>query len=140
MVHKEFRWCWHHVPTFEPYRVEGIFFPLILTSGHASQTMRTALTVLQSLTPNAQSVFKILAQYQIAHPKDEGNLSLSLSLSLSYISSLMIILSPCLYLCFGLSFLSSSSAMVAIIIIIIFLMVNQGCQGIPCMQCAGRSF
>ncbi|CAA6664155.1 unnamed protein product [Spirodela intermedia] len=58
MVHREFRWCWHHVPTFEP--------------GHAAQTARTALTVLQSLTPNAQSVFKALAEYQLAHPKEEG--------------------------------------------------------------------
>ncbi|XP_078445405.1 origin recognition complex second largest subunit 2 [Wolffia australiana] len=72
MVHTEFKWCWHHVPTFEPYKAEGVFFPLILASGHASQTMRTALTVLQSLTPNAQSVFKILARYQIDHPKEEG--------------------------------------------------------------------
>lgn len=72
MVHTQFNWCWYHVPTFAPYKVEGIFSPLILASGTAAQTTKTALVVLQSLTPNAQSVFKILAEYQLANEKEEG--------------------------------------------------------------------
>ncbi|XP_020586761.1 LOW QUALITY PROTEIN: origin of replication complex subunit 2-like [Phalaenopsis equestris] len=74
MVHTQFNWCWHHVPTFTPYKAEGVFFPLILTSGSAVQCARTATIVLQSLTPNAQSVYKVLAEYQLANEKEEGKL------------------------------------------------------------------
>uniref|UniRef100_A0A0E0G2D3 Origin recognition complex subunit 2 n=1 Tax=Oryza nivara TaxID=4536 RepID=A0A0E0G2D3_ORYNI len=56
MVHTQFKWSWYHVPTFAPYKVEGVFYPLILASGGHAQTMKTALVVLQSLTPNAQSM------------------------------------------------------------------------------------
>ncbi|KAK2992273.1 hypothetical protein RJ640_020266 [Escallonia rubra] len=58
MVHTQFNWCWYHVPTFAPYKVEGIFFPLILAHGGTTQSVKTASIVLQSLTPNAQNVFK----------------------------------------------------------------------------------
>ncbi|XP_008805253.1 origin of replication complex subunit 2 [Phoenix dactylifera] len=72
MVHTQFNWCWYHVPTFAPYKAEGVFLPLILASGGNAQTTKTALVILQSLTPNAQSVFKILAEYQLANEKEEG--------------------------------------------------------------------
>lgn len=74
MVHTQFNWCWYQVPTFVPYKVEGSFFPLILANCGSAQTTKTALVVLQSLTPNAQSVFKILAEYQLANEKEEGEL------------------------------------------------------------------
>ncbi|KAL8252084.1 hypothetical protein R6Q59_035777 [Mikania micrantha] len=72
MVHVQYNWCWHHVPTFAPYKVEGVFHPLILAHGGASQSVKTATIVLQSLTPNAQSVFKVLAEHQLAHHDEEG--------------------------------------------------------------------
>lgn len=72
MVHTQFNWCWCHVPTFAPYNAEGVYFPLILASGTAAQCARTAIIVLQSLTPNAQSVFKVLAEYLLANEKEEG--------------------------------------------------------------------
>ncbi|RLN12974.1 origin of replication complex subunit 2 [Panicum miliaceum] len=72
MVHNQYRWSWYHVPTFAPYKVECVFYPLILASGGHAQTTKTALVVLQSLTPNAQSVFRVLAQYQLANEKEEG--------------------------------------------------------------------
>lgn len=72
MVHTQFNWCWYHVPTFAPYKIEGIFFPLILAHGGTTQSTKTATLVLQSLTPNAQSVFKVLAEHQLAHPDEEG--------------------------------------------------------------------
>lgn len=25
MAHAQFNWCWYHVPTFSPYKVEGMF-------------------------------------------------------------------------------------------------------------------
>lgn len=75
MVHTQFKWCWYHVPTFTPYKVEGMFYPLILAHGGANQSVKTAAIVLQSLTPNAQSVFKILAEHQLSHPDEEGKFS-----------------------------------------------------------------
>lgn len=72
MVHTQFNWCCHHVPTFAPYKVETMFLPLILAHSGSGQTAKTAAIVLQSLTPNAQSVFKVLAEYQLAHPDEEG--------------------------------------------------------------------
>ncbi|CAJ1972676.1 unnamed protein product [Sphenostylis stenocarpa] len=71
MAHTQFNWCWYHVPTFAPYKVEGMFYPLILAHGNANQTVKTATIVLLSLTRNAQSVFKVLAEHQLSHP-DEG--------------------------------------------------------------------
>ncbi|KAG6476758.1 hypothetical protein ZIOFF_066005 [Zingiber officinale] len=82
MVHTQFKWSWHHVPTFAPYKAEGNFFPLILANYGNAQTTKTALVVLQSLTPNAQSVFKILAEHQLANEKEgESNHNTLFSLS-----------------------------------------------------------
>ena len=78
MVHTQLKWCWYHVPTFAPYKVEGMFCPLILAHGSGAQNVKTAAIVLQSLTPNAQSVFKLLAEHQLAHPDDEGKFLFSL--------------------------------------------------------------
>ncbi|OVA13991.1 Origin recognition complex [Macleaya cordata] len=72
MVHTQFNWCWYHVPTFAPYKVEGVFFPFILACSGTAQNAKTAAIVLQSLTPNAQSVFKVLAEHQLAHSDEEG--------------------------------------------------------------------
>ncbi|EYU36296.1 hypothetical protein ABFS82_14G254500 [Erythranthe guttata] len=72
MVHTQFNWYWYHVPTYAPYKVEGTFFPLILAHSGSAQSVKTASIVLQSLTPNAQSVFKVLAEHQIAHSEEEG--------------------------------------------------------------------
>lgn len=73
MVHTQFNWLWYHVPTFAPYKIEGMFFPLILAHGGTAQSAKTATIVLQSLTPNAQSVFKVLIEHQLSHPDEEGN-------------------------------------------------------------------
>lgn len=74
MVDTQFNWYWHHTPTFEPYKYEGMFFPLILAHGNTTQSAKTATIVLQSLTPNAQSIFRVLAEHQMAHPNEEGKL------------------------------------------------------------------
>lgn len=56
-----------------------MFYPSILANGSGAQSVKTAAIVLQSLTPNAQSVFKLLADHQLAHPDAEGKfLSFSL--------------------------------------------------------------
>ena len=78
MVHTQFNWLWYHVPTFASYKVEGMFFPLILAHGGTAQSAKTATIVLQSLTPNAQSVFKVLIEHQLSHPDEEGNIIICL--------------------------------------------------------------
>ncbi|KAG6394646.1 hypothetical protein SASPL_145235 [Salvia splendens] len=50
MVHKECKWYGYLVPTYAPYKVEGIFFSLILAHSGSAQTVKTASIVLQSLT------------------------------------------------------------------------------------------
>ncbi|KAJ8562804.1 hypothetical protein K7X08_031256 [Anisodus acutangulus] len=72
MVHTQFDWFSCHVPTFAPYKVEAMFFPFILAHGGSAQSVKTASIVLPSLTPNAQNVFKVLAEHQLAHPDEEG--------------------------------------------------------------------
>ncbi|KAK9109166.1 hypothetical protein Sjap_017226 [Stephania japonica] len=52
MVHTQFNWCWYHVPTFMPYKLEGMFFPLILASSGTSQNAKTAAIVLQRMPVN----------------------------------------------------------------------------------------
>lgn len=82
-VHTQFRWCWYHVPTFAPYKAEGMFYPLILAHGGAKQSAKTATIVLQSLTNNAQDVFKVLAAHQLSHP-EEGGKFLSFSMEMFF--------------------------------------------------------
>ncbi|EPS67399.1 hypothetical protein M569_07376, partial [Genlisea aurea] len=72
MAYSQFNWYWHHVPTFAPYKIEGMFHPLILAQNGGAQSVKTASIVLKSLTPNAQNVFKILASHQLANPNEEG--------------------------------------------------------------------
>ena len=86
MAHTQFNWCWYHVPTFAPYKVEGMFYPLILAHGGANQNVKTATIVLQSLTPNAQSVFKVLAEHQLSHPEEGKFLSFLLGYVVLFIS------------------------------------------------------
>lgn len=63
-----------------------MFHPLILAHSGGGQTAKTAAIVLQSLTPNAQSVFKVLAEYQMAHPDEEGKYPLFFSQFIQFIS------------------------------------------------------
>ncbi|KAL3693159.1 hypothetical protein R1sor_006810 [Riccia sorocarpa] len=72
MANAQFNWWWHHTPTYDHYSVEGTYLPLLLTSGGSLETIKSSSLVLKSLTPNAQSVFKTLAQFQLAHPDDQG--------------------------------------------------------------------
>ncbi|KAF7129385.1 hypothetical protein RHSIM_Rhsim10G0028600 [Rhododendron simsii] len=69
MVHTQFNWCWYHVPTFAPYKVEATFYPLILTHGGTTQSVKTASIVLQSLTPNAQNVIIFNNLYTICRER-----------------------------------------------------------------------
>jgi origin recognition complex subunit 2 len=68
----QFKWWWLHTPTYAAYTVEGIHVPLLLAATGAVKSVRSAALVLSSLTPNAQSVFRCLADFQIAHPDDQG--------------------------------------------------------------------
>jgi origin recognition complex subunit 2 len=73
MARSQFKWLWLHTPTYATYVVEAVGVPLLLAAGAATKNARSAVLVLQSLTPNAQSVFRVLAEFQIGHPDDQGN-------------------------------------------------------------------
>lgn len=72
MARNQFKWLWLHTPTYATYKVEGTCVPLLLTAGAATKSARSAILVLRSLTPNAQSVFRVLGEFQISHPDDQG--------------------------------------------------------------------
>ena len=92
MSNTKFNWCWHNTPTYAPYTVESVHMPLILISVGSAKSAKGALLVLQSLTPNAQSVFRTLANYQLNHPEEQGepgmhDQRLSLSILVFFFSS-----------------------------------------------------
>lgn len=72
MARNQFKWLWLHTPTYAAYKVEGTSVPLLLAAGAATKSARSAILVLRSLTPNAQSVFRVLGEFQISHPDDQG--------------------------------------------------------------------
>ncbi|KAG0565424.1 hypothetical protein KC19_8G189500 [Ceratodon purpureus] len=72
MARNQFKWLWLHTPTYAAYKVEGACVPLLLAAGAATKSARSAILVLRSLTPNAQSVFRVLGEFQISHPEDQG--------------------------------------------------------------------
>jgi origin recognition complex subunit 2 len=72
MARNQFKWMWLHTPTYAAYKVEGTCVPLLLAAGAATKSARSAILVLRSLTPNAQSVFRVLGEFQISHPDDQG--------------------------------------------------------------------
>ncbi|VVB02290.1 unnamed protein product [Arabis nemorensis] len=71
------KWCTRSLTgygtTFSPYKVEGVFFPLVLAQESTSQTAKKKQPLsYRSLTPNDQNVFKILAEYQLSHPDEDS--------------------------------------------------------------------
>jgi origin recognition complex subunit 2 len=72
MARNQFKWLWLHTPTYAAYKVEGTYVPLLLAAGAATRSARSAILVLRSLTPNAQCVFRVLGEFQIGHPDDQG--------------------------------------------------------------------
>lgn len=64
---EKFNWIWMDCTTFKPYTEELNKFALeACTSSAAKQTPRAAVIVLQSLTSNSRSIFKLLAMFQLS--------------------------------------------------------------------------
>ncbi|KAJ1796973.1 Origin recognition complex subunit 2, partial [Coemansia sp. RSA 2399] len=59
-----FNWAWHDLTTFEPYTVETSYENFSADTTEIGP--RGVLHVLASLTENAKSIFRILAEFQIA--------------------------------------------------------------------------
>eukprot|EP00897_Mesotaenium_endlicherianum_P007217 jgi/Mesen1/6523/ME000332S05523 len=72
MADVQFNWKFHHTPTYAPYVDEAAFIPPLLTTKGAVDSSRDAALVLHSLTPNARSVFFILAECQMASSEKAG--------------------------------------------------------------------
>ncbi len=67
-----FNWLWHNVTTFESYKEETKFDEPLMVGGKGSkQAAPNGIRyILKSLTPNARSIFKVLAEHQLANPKE----------------------------------------------------------------------
>jgi origin recognition complex subunit 2 len=64
---EKFNWLWMDCTTMQPYTEELNRFALDACSNSAAkQTPRAAIIVLQSLTSNSRSIFKLLAAHQLA--------------------------------------------------------------------------
>ena len=66
-----FNWLWHDVTTFEPYREETSFENSLLVQHSGSLALSSLTHVMRSLTPNARGIFKLLAEYQLEHKKED---------------------------------------------------------------------
>jgi origin recognition complex subunit 2 len=65
----------HHVPTFVPYKVEGLFNLLIISSNGHVWTTKTILVVLQR---KKTSQFLPWVEFQLANEKEEDESILTL--------------------------------------------------------------
>lgn len=71
---EEFNWLWMDCTTMQPYTEELNRFALdACTNSAARQTPRAAIIVIQSLTTNSRSIFKLLAAHQLSC--NEGQVS-----------------------------------------------------------------
>ena len=67
-----FNWIWMDCTTMQPYTEELNRFALdACTNSAAKQTPRAAVIVLQSLTSNSRSIFKLLAAHQLASSENQ---------------------------------------------------------------------
>lgn len=70
----QMNWIWTDCTTMQPYQEELNRFVLdACASSVAKQSPRAALIVLQSLTTNSRSIFKLLAAHQLSIPEAEVN-------------------------------------------------------------------
>ena len=69
---EQFNWIWMDCTTMQPYTEELNRFALdACTNSAAKQTPRAAVIVLQSLTSNSRSIFKLLAAHQLSSPETQ---------------------------------------------------------------------
>lgn len=69
---EKFNFIWMDCTTMQPYTEELNRFALdACTNSAAKQTPRAAVIVLQSLTSNSRSIFKLLAAHQLASPETQ---------------------------------------------------------------------
>ena len=59
-----YNWIWHDLTTFTPYALETAHIPQAISGKVAKDVGKRAALVLASLTPNARSVFRVIAELQ----------------------------------------------------------------------------
>lgn len=60
-----FNWSWHDTTTYNRYIEEGSYENCLLVQQTGTLGIRSLVHVMQGLTPNAQSLFKLLAKHQL---------------------------------------------------------------------------
>ena len=74
-----FNWVWHNASTYSHYTVETSYDKSLSGEGSEILMLRSFRHVIQSLTPNAKGVFRILAQYQLDNASDPTYIGLPFS-------------------------------------------------------------
>lgn len=69
-----FNWSWHDTTTYDRYTEEGSYENCLLVQHTGTPGISSLTHVLQSLTPNAQNLFKLLAKHQLENTggRDQG--------------------------------------------------------------------
>ncbi|RKO85866.1 origin recognition complex, subunit 2, partial [Blyttiomyces helicus] len=78
-----FDWVWHNATTFAPYAVETGFETSLLVKGGAARS-RGVEHVLRSVTATARTVFRMLAEHQIAAERDKARPTASADAGMPY--------------------------------------------------------
>ncbi|XP_048724822.1 origin recognition complex subunit 2 isoform X3 [Caretta caretta] len=60
-----YNWLWYETTTFSPYLEETSYENSLLVQQSGSLALSSLTHVLQSLTPNARGIFRLLAQYHL---------------------------------------------------------------------------
>jgi origin recognition complex subunit 2 len=60
-----FNWSWHDTTTYNRYIEEGSYDNCLLVQHTSAPGIRSLMHVVPSLTPNAQSLFKLLVKHQL---------------------------------------------------------------------------
>ncbi len=66
------RWLWFDVTTFARYSDETSYENSLLVQQTGAVTLTSLTHVMSSLTSNAQTIFLIIARYQLDHESDHA--------------------------------------------------------------------
>lgn len=67
-----FNWVWHDVTTYEPYLEETSYENSLVVKQSGALALSGLRHVLQSLTPNAQGIFKLIVRHHLEYSSQTG--------------------------------------------------------------------
>ena len=67
-----FNWIWHDITTYEPYLEETSYENSLMVKQSGMLALNGLRHVLQSLTPNAQGIFKLIVRHHLEYSGQSG--------------------------------------------------------------------